>query len=55
MDTRTRAGRRSASCHDGWAQPSDPIDAYQEIAARFSETERDDLFRGIAAAWFGPC
>jgi predicted TIM-barrel fold metal-dependent hydrolase len=30
-------------------------DAYQEIAAGFSETERDDLFRGTAAAWFGPC
>ena len=29
-------------------------DAYQEIAAGFSETERDDLFRGTAAAWFGP-
>jgi predicted TIM-barrel fold metal-dependent hydrolase len=28
-------------------------DAYQEIVAGFSQTERDDLFRGTAAAWFG--
>jgi predicted TIM-barrel fold metal-dependent hydrolase len=27
-------------------------DAYQEIVAGFSEAERDDLFRGTAAAWF---
>jgi predicted TIM-barrel fold metal-dependent hydrolase len=27
-------------------------DAYQEIAAGFSAVERDDLFRGTAAAWF---
>jgi predicted TIM-barrel fold metal-dependent hydrolase len=28
--------------------------AYQEIVAGFSEAERDALFRGTAAAWFGP-
>jgi predicted TIM-barrel fold metal-dependent hydrolase len=27
-------------------------DAYQEIVAGFSPAERDDLFRGTAAAWF---
>lgn len=29
-------------------------DAYQEIVAGFSPTERDDMFRGTAAAWFEP-
>jgi predicted TIM-barrel fold metal-dependent hydrolase len=29
-------------------------DAYQEIVARFSAVERDDMFRGAAAAWFKP-
>jgi predicted TIM-barrel fold metal-dependent hydrolase len=29
-------------------------DAYQEIVARFSAVERDDMFRGTAAAWFKP-
>ena len=29
-------------------------DAYQEIVAGFSEVERDDMFRGTAAAWFKP-
>jgi predicted TIM-barrel fold metal-dependent hydrolase len=28
-------------------------DAYQEIVAGFSQAERDDMFRGTAAAWFG--
>ena len=28
-------------------------DAYQEIVAGFSQVERDDMFRGTAAAWFG--
>jgi len=27
-------------------------DAYQEIVAGFSQAERDDMFRGTAAAWF---
>ncbi|HYV67286.1 MAG TPA: amidohydrolase family protein, partial [Myxococcales bacterium] len=27
-------------------------DAYQEIVAGFSSAERDDMFRGTAAAWF---
>jgi len=27
-------------------------DAYQEIVARFSQAERDNIFRGTAAAWF---
>ena len=27
-------------------------DAYQEIVAGFSDAERDDMFRGTAAAWF---
>jgi predicted TIM-barrel fold metal-dependent hydrolase len=28
-------------------------DAYQEIVAGFSQAERDDMFSGTAAAWFG--
>jgi predicted TIM-barrel fold metal-dependent hydrolase len=28
-------------------------DAYQEIVAGFSQAERDDMFRGTAAAWLG--
>jgi len=28
--------------------------AYQEIVAGFSEAEQDEMFRGTAAAWFGP-
>jgi predicted TIM-barrel fold metal-dependent hydrolase len=27
-------------------------DAYQEIVGKFSEAERDDMFRGTAASWF---
>jgi predicted TIM-barrel fold metal-dependent hydrolase len=28
-------------------------DAYQDIVARFSQAERDDMFRGTAGTWFG--
>jgi predicted TIM-barrel fold metal-dependent hydrolase len=38
----------------GLSRGFEPLyDAYQEIVAGFSQAERDDLFRGTAATWFG--